>query len=237
MLRLNAVFSRNIFTDPDYVPAEEEERVSLYNSFGKETEALPIHLRFNEIEDKLEKMIEEGVNVFEREMDAAFCGVAGYSRDKVQIFMAGNASRNKFVQQSMHRHFKSNVHFVDHSGKADRYSVNPKTAAFGQLMLNNVIVTGDGARFGYYVGYVSGGSGEWVLFRRIINRNTDIYYSQTSCADGGTPPKKQVNTDGMTGKNLFIRVKDEVSVEYCVSASQDAPSDEEAAGAVTLKLN
>ncbi len=250
MNQINAAISRKIFEDPNY---DDSESASLNGAlFNRDGDSIPIEINIpqNIKEEFLSDLIENTIEKFENEMNSAFGDVDGYKKEAVHVFLAGNSSRNIIVRETMNQKFKDKVHFVEES-KDKRYAVTPKTAvAIGQMRLNNFNVIGDKVGFRYYVGFInmaenafvpklkcSSSEKGWIKFKKISNDSTDIYYSTTLPSPGEDIPKKPVDTTDMKGKYLFIKIKDENSIEYCVSASDSKPSDEETQAAATLALN
>ena len=246
---INAAISRKIFENREDVSDLVE--IALYDQNGKQID-IKFIVPLDDIRDVfLAPIIEETVQQFKREMNSAFEDIEGYDERLVEIFLAGNSSRNDIVRETMNTVFmKNNVYFVDNDGDNPRYSINPKTAvAIGQLRLSIIEVNNDNASFRYYVGYVNPANNEfvvkikrglhetaWIKYRKIINKNTAIYYTPLLPAEGraGSLPNKAVETPEKG--YIFIRIKDEVSVEYCISSSDTEPSEEEAKNAKVLKL-
>ncbi len=196
-----------------------------------------------DLEGVLEERIKKTVETFAYEMNATLGKIEGYSPSEVNIFRAGNSSRSTFVEECMEKEFAENsekgkIKLVDEIGdhiqQNQRYAITPKTAvAFGQLKLNNLTVRQKELMFKYYIGYFNLGTGkfkscinkndsgtEWKKFRKITSDRVDIYYGE-SIPTSPNGPHKIIEAEGCRGKYLYIRVVDEVTIEYCICESEN----------------
>lgn len=122
-----------------------------------------------------------------------------------------------------------------------RYAITPKTAvALGQLKLNNFSVSIDNKSFKLYIGIFNPGTGafmtrlkkgesstDWVRFKKITNGKVDVYYSESAPLDGTqntTSYRTITDLDEFNGKILFIRMKDQYAIEYCIGDSSEPES-------------
>lgn len=122
-----------------------------------------------------------------------------------------------------------------------RYAITPKTAvALGQLKLNNFSVSIDNKSFKLYIGIFNPGTGafmtrlkkgesstEWVRFKKITNGKVDVYYSESAPLDGTqntTAYRTITGLDEFDGKVLFVRMKDQYVIEYCIGDSNETES-------------
>ncbi len=218
--------SRKLFEGRNY---NENDKVTMYDCNGDEVADIRFSFDIDEIEGYIEDIIKEKVEIFSQEMDMAFRSTEGYRKSDVYIFRAGNSSRSQIVQENMARIFpNNNVQLVDQIGDGTetnkRYAITPKTAvALGQLSLNDMIVYGDVAKFKYFIGFtvannfrnieVDPESKDWVKFRKIMKDETDIEFREI--LDKNEKPLL-IETPDSKGKTIFVRIKDECTVEYCI---------------------
>lgn len=164
----------------------------------------------------------------------------------MNIFLAGNSSKNHHVGSLIEKTFpKSKFVLVDQiaDGKDSekRYAITPKTAvAIGQLNLNNFASSTDQSSFKLHVGFFNLGNGvfkeilkmgeqdkDWKQFKKIRNGKVDVFYSNCLPVEGSMnrTASKTLKIDDAEGKYLFVRVKDQLVIEYCVGDSIDSLSD------------
>lgn len=232
---ISAQIARKIFEGREL--PDKNNRISLYDMEG-EQHSVQISYDEDELEAGLEVIIKETIQTFKEEMDEAFKGVKGYHPKDVHIFKAGNSSRSVFVQENMDEMFKGNPNIklvdqiADGSVQYERYAITPKTAvAFGQLKLNNFTVEGDTAYFKYYVGFFKEGNGEfkvcidkndpvgvWKRYRAINNNQMDVFYatSKPDRTERVKTPWKALDVKEHKGEILYVRIKDESTIEYCM---------------------
>ena len=143
-------------------------------------EEVSVVLTVDGIDDFLEEKIKETVVNFAQEMDAAFSKEFGgdYHRKDVHIFLAGNASKQKYVSEIMEEEefFKeADIQRIgkiagEEDGLSAEYKINEKTAvAFGQLNLssyhiddNRIRINADLPPFQFHVGYRDSKNDEFV---------------------------------------------------------------------------
>ena len=143
-------------------------------------EEVSVVLTVDGIDDFLEEKIKETVVNFAQEMDAAFTKEFGgdYHRKDVHIFLAGNASKQKYVSEIMEEEefFKeADIQRIgkiagEEDGLSAEYKINEKTAvAFGQLNLssyhiddNRIRINADLPPFQFHVGYRDSKNDEFV---------------------------------------------------------------------------
>lgn len=238
---VSAKIARRIFEGKlDGDNEESFKNLELYNMDG-EREEVKVNYDVYELEEELREIIIESVNDFAVTLNDAFAKtVDKYDVNDVYIFKAGNSSRSRFVDEGMRNNFPGNKHIqlVDQSTdkrKPKRYSITPKTAvAIGQLKLNRIEVVGDNGFFKYYVGFFNEGTGKfkiildrshndgvWHKFRKVKNDAVDIQYSTSKPSDSSTVTRKMIKTPDEKGKNIFVRIKDETTIEYCFSDFDD----------------
>ena len=63
--------------------------------------------------------------------------------------------------------------------------------------------------------------GVWHKFRKVKNDAVDIQYSTSKPSDSSTVTRKMIKTPDEKGKNIFVRIKDETTIEYCFSDFDD----------------
>lgn len=135
-------------------------------------------------------------------------------------------------------------------------AITPKTAvSFGQLMLSNykpalLYDNKDGnAPFSWYIYRIDGGAGElqiiidrikdnknWVRYGRINSSNMRIYYAGARLTDPDDSNLKSkllediedIDDDDDESSDLYIKVKNEDTIEYCICDEDTEPSDEQA---------
>lgn len=155
-----------------------------------DNEEVPVELTVAGIDEFLETKIRETVANFAQEMDTAFSKEFGgdYHRKDVHIFLAGNASKQKYVSETMEQEefFKeADIQRIgkiaaeegNQDGLSAEYKINEKTAvAFGQLNLSSyyiddrrVKINDDLPPFQYHVGYLNPNNNEFVC---VIAKNT-----------------------------------------------------------------
>ena len=234
-----AKVARKIFEDEE---VDTNIQVQLYDENGELTDC-QLTVKEDDLNEDLESIILDTISSFKRELKQAFRDEDGFVEDDVCIFRAGNSSKSKHVEDGMKKIFpnNSNIQLVDQisdgTEENKRYALTPKTAvAFGQLRLNNFAVQGDFGFFKYYLGYFGGmGSfkicvdnsekhGEWKKFKKINNNSIDVYYStyipeeKESARINRIPISVENHKDEM----LWIRIKDDVTFEYCIGAYDSA---------------
>lgn len=181
-------------------------------------------------------------------------GIQEYRPEDFAIFLGGNASKQIYVEELMREIFRHNK--IERIRKAsgadenlsDRYKLNSKTAvAFGQLNLDAYYIdkstyqTGAGGRapFPFNVGYMNGGTGEfvrvlekannsldWVRCNRVSNGQIQIYFTSDPDCDPKTlkPLDRIIEFDADSKKNqLWIRVAPDAhnSIEYRIGTRKD----------------
>ncbi len=197
-------------------------------------------VNYDDIFDELHNIISKTIDMFANEMDSAFRDTAGYKREDVYIFKAGNSSKNRFVEQLMNKKFnKDKICMIDQikagTARNMRYAITPKTAvAFGRLKLNNFEVIMPEFMFRYYVGYINEGSGmfktcieknsgdkSWHKLKKITGNIVDLYYTEAKTNDADAEGFKRVplNTEGRRGEFVYLRIADEITIEYCISGT------------------
>ena len=165
----------DIKADADHV------KVTLKNIDNEEVQDLELEVKG--IDDFLEEKITETVVNFAQAMDAAFTKEFGkdYHRKDVHIFLAGNASKQRYVLETMQQEEFFNGADIQRIGKGTdeeenedglsaEYKINEKTAvAFGQLDLSKyhiddsrVRINDDFPPFQFHVGYRDSTNDEFV---------------------------------------------------------------------------
>ena len=181
------------------------------------------------------------------EMKQAFINEKDFDENEVYIFKAGNSSRSRYVEAIMKQEFAQNKHIqlvdqiADKKVENKRYAITPKTAvAIGQLDKNNTLPEADSNYFKYYVGFYNVGTGEfkicidnsekidgnceWKKFKKIKNDHMDIFYSPyiPEEKEKNRIRKVTIDVNGHKDEILWVRIKDETSIEYCMGAYDDA---------------
>ncbi|MCM1506599.1 MAG: hypothetical protein NC177_05625 [Ruminococcus flavefaciens] len=222
--------SRKIFEGKSY---NEQDKVTMYSCNGTAIDDIRFSVDRDDIEGYIDNIIKEKIEIFSQEMDIAFKNTPYYNKSEVYIFRAGNSSRSKIVRESMEKKFKENFtnnriqlvdQIEDQTETNPRYAVTPKTAvALGQLCLSDMQVYGDEAKFKYFIGFTSANkfkeievdpeSSEWVKFRKILKNETDIEFREVK-----TKNEKPllISTPDARGYTIFIRIKNEHTIEYCI---------------------
>lgn len=165
----------------EIAPDASSAIVTLKNVDNEEVSDL--ELEVTGIDDFLEDKIKETVVNFAQEMDAAFTKEFGkdYRREDVHIFLAGNASKQRYVLETMQQEEFFNGADIQRIGKGTdeeehddglsaEYKINEKTAvAFGQLDLSKYYVDDSRIRinadlppFQFHVGYRDSKNDEFV---------------------------------------------------------------------------
>lgn len=246
MNAISARISRKFFEGRDMEGAQNEI-LSLYDKDGVQHDDVEVSYDVDELDEILHNAICDAVKAFSTEMDVAFDGEPTYDRSKVHIFLAGNSSKNKHVQPLMKKMFLGNdlIELVDQieSGDASekRYAITPKTAvAIGQLNLNNCSVHTDLESFKLHVGFFNMGTSEfkeilgkgasdkeWRKFKKIRNECVDVFYGDSlpQCGSMNNTEKRTLSFPGCDDKYLFIRMKDQFSIEYCVGENLETLSE------------
>ena len=245
---ISAKIARKIFeTSDDNI--ESSYHIELYNKSGELTDC-NLSVQFDDIEDELNNKIKDTVKSFGRELRQAFKEEDGFKEDEVYIFKAGNSSRSKYVEEEMNAEFPNNKNMQlvdqiqDNTEENKRYALTPKTAvAFGQLRLNNFEVQGDSDYFKYYLGFFNEGTGEfkicvdnsdktgqWKKFRKIKNKDVDIFYS-TYIPEEKEKARIQrlpISMPEHKGEVLWVKVRDNIIVDYCAGnygSADEIPED------------
>ncbi len=228
--RINELISRKIFEDRQL--QESPMDLELFDENGDEI-GLSLAYDIEDITISLEDIIEDTVKRFAVEMDSAFSNTEGYSKNDVWIFKAGNSSKNEFVETHMYKIFENNnkIQMVDQiedkTQEYKRYAITPKTAvAFGQLNLSNVNLIRDKLLFKYYIGFINAGTGafrtiinknssdtSWKKFRKIKNDEVEIYYTESESDENAQRYSKSIKTSVYIGRNLYIRILDDTTIE------------------------
>ena len=236
--RINELISRKIFENSG--EPSNPLTMMLFNEDGEECE-VQLSFETDDIKLKLEEMIESSVRRFSSEMDRAFADEADYDRDEVWIFKAGNSSKNEFVDVHMNKIFGGNKHIQmvdqieDRSEEYKRYAITPKTAvAYGQLKLQNVNLIISDLLFKYYVGFINMGTNRfitklaknssdtktWQRFKKIKDSTVDVFYTDSEEDETAEKYFKTVNTAEYIGRNLYVRIVDEKTIE-CAADNED----------------
>lgn len=232
---ISAKIARNIF-EGKINDKESSKQMELYDLDGNRDE-YQVNFDIEVLEAELKNLIIQQVKEFAATLEDAFKNkVADFDAKDVYIFKAGNSSRSKYVDEGMKQFFpdsdKNHIQLVDQSNNNSRkrYSITPKTAvAIGQLKLNRIEVVGDNNFFNYYVGFFNEGTGKfktildrshsdggWHKFRKVKNSIVDIQYATSKPSDSSTVSRKQVkNLSEYKGMDMYIRIKDETTIEYC----------------------
>lgn len=220
--------------------------LELYNLNG-ETTSCKLAVQTDDIDDLLANDIEDKIKSFHREMKQAFINEKDFDENEVYIFKAGNSSRSRYVEAIMKQEFAQNKHIqlvdqiADKKVENKRYAITPKTAvAIGQLDKNNTLPEADSNYFKYYVGFYNVGTGEfkicidnsekidgnceWKKFKKIKNDHMDIFYSPyiPEEKEKNRIRKVTIDVNGHKDEILWVRIKDETSIEYCMGAYDDA---------------
>ncbi len=253
MNKINELVSRPIFEGRDDM-VKSPIKCDLFDLDGQ---MITVDLAYDveDIETELDEIIKETVNAFKNEMDKSFSDIKNYSSKNVYIFKAGNSSRSKFVEKNMSDVFagNNNINLVDETsdgGTYSRYAITPKTAvAFGQLKLNNFIVNMKSLMYKYYVGFINHGTGkfksiinkndnnkDWKKFRNIKNEKIDLYYAETLPEEEADAKSYTIDTTGQIGKSLYIRIHDEIKLDYCIFDSENTPTDDSELDIKTINL-
>jgi len=245
--KLNEIIARGFFEGKPI--AESPVACELIDLEGNRVDVTMVYDE-TEMEEELLKLIQDTVETFAYEMDRAFEQLDGYHREQVFIFKAGNSSKSRFVGKAMEEIFgpKAKIQLVDQlsdgTEEYQRYAITPKTAvAFGQLKLNNILVTLKDLVFKYYVGSINQGTGEfkvcidrncknteWKKFWKVRTENTDLFYVEALPIRNQTIHKKIIASGEHLGKNIFLRIRDAVTLEYCFWEGETV---EESSAAVT----
>ena len=188
-------------------------KITLFDKFNKKVE--DILLNVTGIDDFLEQKIRNLIAGFKADMDTICktpkvedalraAGIDGYRPEDFAIFLGGNASKQRYVEEKMREIFPNNrierITSVTDSQEdlSDCYRLNSKTAvAFGQLDLEDYFIDkslyqtgdGEGAPFPFNVGYKDPKSGKFIVV--IAKGNNDLSWS---CANllGKTDNKTQL---------------------------------------------
>lgn len=254
---ISAKIARNIF-EGKIKAGESSKKMELFDHDGNREE-YQVNYDIEVLEAELKDLIIQKVEEFATTLNDAFSSrVDNFQTKDVYIFKAGNSSRSKYVDEGMKKYFpdsdEEHIQLVDQSTdkkKAKRYSITPKTAvAIGQLKLNRIEVVGDNNFFNYYVGFFnegtgkfktvldrSHGDGSWHKFRKVKNDIVDIQFATSKPSDNSTVSRKQVkNLAEYKGMDMYIRIKDETTIEYCFGDYTDVSEIEAEVTTIELDL-
>lgn len=254
--KLNEIFSRDLFEGNVNISTDEKE-IELFDEDGNSIN-INISVDYETLKNKLQEIIEKTIINFKNAMENIYVtknkDISLYGKfalEDFNIFKAGNSSRSVIVDEYMKSIFSNNsIQLIDeviNNGENKRYAITPKTAvAFGQIKLNDFdvnILAGDGdAPFKWYVGTVNSGNGkyieklsknqpgkDWIRQSIIRGEEVNIYYSGTTVSDIEDLSTAVIEVDeDDRGCELYIRVNDDTSIEYCiVPKGESVSSDKE----------
>lgn len=246
---MNKIFSKNVAPDTTHC------KIRLRKIDGTEEE---LTLEVTGVDEFLRAKIEHAVVEFKEAMNQICTAkrvldalqAAGidatpkdYHPEKFSIFLGGNASKQRYVEEIMQVQFPDNqverIEKADEKDLSDRYRLNGKTAvAFGQLKLRDYFIDRSaylpdevqGAPFQYKVGFNDPGTGkfktvlssnenshEWKRANRVHDGRLELFYTDAASGENLTPFQRAVIIDDdKNGNVLWIRVAPNAhnSIEY-----------------------